>query len=83
MEAQLLSQSRVTMRQSLERGLEDLRDEYAGVLAPAIIEQCWSESLEELTSQARFTSFVPLLAQRRARQRLRSIAQRRSEHAPS
>jgi Protein of unknown function (DUF3562) len=71
------------MRQSWARGLEDLRDEYAGLLAPAIVEQCWRESLEELTSQARFTSFVPLLAQRRTRQRLRSIAQRQSEHTPS
>ena len=61
-------------RGHLERGLESLREQFAGTFSPETIERYLVESGEGL-SGARFKDFVPLLVHRFARERLRALAQ--------
>jgi arsenate reductase len=61
-------------RGHLERGIESLREQFAGTFSAETIERYVVESLESL-SGARFESFVPLLVHRFARERLRALAQ--------
>jgi arsenate reductase len=61
-------------RGHLERGIESLREQFAGTFSADTIERYVVESLESL-SGARFESFVPLLVHRFARERLRALAQ--------
>jgi arsenate reductase len=58
----------------LERGLDSLEDEFAGVFSRQTIERYMAESLEQL-SAARVREFVPLFVHRFARQRLRALGQ--------
>jgi arsenate reductase (thioredoxin) len=64
----------LSMRGRLERGIESLREQFAGTFSTETIERYVVESLEAL-SGARFDSFVPLLVHRFARERLRALAQ--------
>jgi protein-tyrosine-phosphatase len=64
----------VITRGHLERGLESLREEFAGVFSVETIERFMAESLESL-SGARFANFVPLFVHRFARERLRALGQ--------
>ena len=64
-------------RRRVERDFDALRAEFAGLLGPETVEQCLNDSLDRLTSTARVHNFVPLLAQRFARQQLRAVAQGR------
>jgi arsenate reductase (thioredoxin) len=61
-------------RGHLERGIETLREQFAGVFSVETIERYMVESLQAL-SGARFESFVPLLVHRFARERLRALGQ--------
>ena len=61
-------------RGHLERALNSLREEFAGTFSAETIERYVVESLEALAG-ARFGTFVPLLAHRFARERLRALAQ--------
>ena len=61
-------------RGHLERGIETLREQFAGIFSAETIERYMVESLQAL-SGARFESFVPLLVHRFARERLRALAQ--------
>jgi protein-tyrosine-phosphatase len=61
-------------RGHLERGLESLEDEFAGVFGPETIERYMAESVEGVGS-ARVKNFVPLFVHRFARERLRALAQ--------
>jgi protein-tyrosine-phosphatase len=61
-------------RTHLERGLEQLRDEFAGTFSSETIERYMAESMEKLGS-ARLRNFVPLFVHRFARQRLRALGQ--------
>ena len=61
-------------RGHLERGLESLREQFAGTFSSETIERYLVESVEGL-SGARFKDFVPLLVHRFARERLRALAQ--------
>ena len=61
-------------RGHLEKGLESLREEFAGTFSAETIERYLVESVEAL-SGARFKNFVPLLVHRFARERLRALAQ--------
>jgi arsenate reductase (thioredoxin) len=61
-------------RSHLEKGLESLREQFAGTFSAETIERYLVESVEGL-SGARFTNFVPLLVHRFARERLRALAQ--------
>ena len=61
-------------RGHLERGLEALEEEFAGVFGAETIEGYMAESLTEIGS-ARVQNFVPLFVHRFARERLRALAQ--------
>jgi arsenate reductase (thioredoxin) len=61
-------------RGHVERGIEDLVDEFRGVFSRETIDRYVHESLEQLPA-ARFTDFVPLLVHRFARERLRALGQ--------
>jgi len=57
----------LTIRTHLER-------EFAGVYGPETIERFLTDSVDQLLPQARITTFVPVLAERFARDRLRALA---------
>ena len=61
-------------REHLERGLADLRDEFAGTFSAETVERYMTESVASLGS-ARFQDFVPLFVHRFARERLRALGQ--------
>src|ERR687896_1911401 len=61
-------------RAHLEKGLEGLREEFAGTFSPETVERFMAESLEALGG-ARLKDFVPLFVHRFARERLRAFGQ--------
>ncbi len=61
-------------RGHLERGLESLEEEFAGIFGAETIERYMAESLTEIGA-ARVKDFVPLFVHRFARERLRALAQ--------
>src|SRR6266545_6687303 len=61
-------------RGHLERGLESLRSEFAGVFSAETVERYMAESLAALGG-ARLREFVPLFVHRFARERLRALGQ--------
>jgi arsenate reductase (thioredoxin) len=61
-------------RGHLEKGLERLRDEFAGTFSAETVERFMAESLEALCG-ARLKNFVPLFVHRFARERLRALGQ--------
>jgi arsenate reductase (thioredoxin) len=64
----------VTTRAHLEKGLQALESEFAGVFSAETIERHMAESLEAL-SGSRLKEFVPLFVHRFARERLRALGQ--------
>src|SRR5919106_2702889 len=63
-----------TTRGHIERGLDGLEEEFAGIFSRQTIERYVAESVEQL-SGARFKEFVPLFVHRFARDRLRALGQ--------
>jgi arsenate reductase len=61
-------------RGHIEKGLERLRDEFAGTFSAETVERFMAESLEALGG-ARLKNFVPLFVHRFARERLRALGQ--------
>ena len=61
-------------RGHLEKGLENLRDEFTGTFSAKTVERFMAESLEALGG-ARLKDFVPLFVHRFARERLRALGQ--------
>jgi arsenate reductase (thioredoxin) len=61
-------------RGHLEKGLEALREEFAGTFSAETVERYMAESLQSLGG-ARLTDFVPLFVHRFARERLRALGQ--------
>jgi arsenate reductase (thioredoxin) len=61
-------------RSHLEKGLEALEEEFAGIFGRETMERFMAESLTEL-GPARIKNFVPLFVHRFARERLRALAQ--------
>jgi arsenate reductase (thioredoxin) len=61
-------------RGHLERGLDKLRDEFAGTFSAETVERFMAESMEALEG-ARLRDFVPLFVHRFARERLRALGQ--------
>jgi arsenate reductase len=61
-------------RTHLEKGLEGLKHEFAGVFSPETIERFMAESAGALPA-ARVKNFVPLFVHRFARERLRALGQ--------
>ena len=53
---------------------ERLRSEFSGIVGPETVERLLADSFERLMSEARSRDFVLLLAERFARERLRSVA---------
>lgn len=64
----------LTERDYLQKAASRLRGEFSGTFATETIELVLSDSLERLSKQARVTSFVPLLAERFAKERLQAAA---------
>jgi arsenate reductase len=64
----------VITRNHLERGLESLTSEFAGVFSAETVERYMAESLTAL-SGTRLDDFVPLFVHRFARERLRALGQ--------
>ena len=61
-------------RRHVEKATESLAAEFAGVFAPETIDRYIVDSLDQLGS-ARFDDFLPVLAYRFARERLRALGQ--------
>ena len=61
-------------RAHLEKGLERLRDEFAGTFSAETVERFMAESLQALGG-VRVKDFVPLFVHRFARERLRALGQ--------
>ena len=59
---------------SLETANERLREEFVNYLPAATVDEAFHQSTDELTQVARVDNFVPLLAERRARERLMALA---------
>ena len=57
-------------RQQIHDSAHRLHGEFAGVFAEETIERVLYDSLDKLTHSARYTAFVPLLAERFTRERL-------------
>jgi arsenate reductase len=64
----------VITRGHLYRGLESLREEFAGIFSAETIERFMAESLDALR-HSRLKDFVPLFVHRFARERLRALGQ--------
>ncbi len=70
----------------IQRAAHRLRDEFAGTFGSETIERFIADSLDRLLPRARIVSYVPLLTERFARERLRALATvegRSSSSAPS
>ena len=61
-------------RGHLDKGLEKLREEFAGTFSAETVERFMAESMEAL-SGARLRDYVPLFVHRFARERLRALGQ--------
>jgi arsenate reductase len=64
----------VITRNHLEKGLESLEGEFAGIFSSETVERFVTESLEALRG-SRLKDFVPLFVHRFARERLRALGQ--------
>jgi arsenate reductase (thioredoxin) len=64
----------VITRNHLQKGLESLSAEFAGIFSPETVERFMTESLEAL-KDSRLKDFVPLFVHRFARERLRALGQ--------
>lgn len=60
----------------MDRAVAMLADEFIGVFAPETVERCVRDSYRQLAEEATVATYLPLLAQRFARERL--LAARRS-----
>jgi arsenate reductase (thioredoxin) len=60
-------------RQQLRQGAERLSHEFSGVVNTETIERYMSESLDKLSASAHISTWLPLLAERFARERLRAV----------
>jgi hypothetical protein len=61
------------LRRQLESAAVNLSREFAGKLPSEDVDRCLAEELEPFTD-ARVREFVPILAERRTRSRLRALA---------
>jgi arsenate reductase (thioredoxin) len=64
----------VITRNHLEKGLESLSGEFAGIFSAETVERFMTESLEAL-KDSRLKDFIPLFVHRFARERLRALGQ--------
>jgi protein-tyrosine-phosphatase len=66
---------------ALKTAAKNLGDDFAGTFAEETIELFLETSYDQFADRARFTHFLPLMAERFARQRLRALARVEGEHA--
>ncbi len=60
-------------RRSLARANARLREEFVNVVSADKVDETFRRSTDELEQRARIDNFVPLLAERRARERLTAL----------
>lgn len=61
-------------RIALKRAAANLADEFGGIYGAETIERFLASSFDQFSSRSTITKFLPLLAERFARQRLRALA---------
>ena len=66
---------------ALKTAAKNLGDEFDGVFSTETIELFLRNSYDQFAGRARFTNFLPLMAERFARQRLRALAKVEGKHA--
>ena len=66
----------VKLQRQLENAAVSLSQEFAGSVSSEDVDRCLSEELQPFTD-ARVRDFVPILAERRTRSRLRGLDQAR------
>lgn len=66
----------VKLQKQLENAAVSLSQEFAGSVSSEDVDRCLSEELQPFTD-ARVRDFVPILAERRTRSRLRGLGQAR------
>lgn len=62
-------------RETVARVAECLADEFSGVFSPGTVERFVGESFTQLAGAAEIPTFLPVLTERFARERLRALAQ--------
>ena len=67
-------------RYALTSAARNLGEQFAGVFGPETIERFLHSSYDQFTETATVPTFLPLLAERFARQRLRALAQVEGHH---
>jgi protein-tyrosine-phosphatase len=63
----------IEQRLQIRQGAERLTQYFAGVLNAETIERCMTDSLDQLAQTARLPNWLPLLAERFAKERLRAL----------
>jgi hypothetical protein len=66
--------SRVTNDDAETRASDHLRNEFAGVFPAETVDDVFRSTRAELAAAARVHNFVPMLAERRTRERLSALA---------
>jgi protein-tyrosine-phosphatase len=59
---------------AIRTATKNLREEFEGVFAPETVELFLTTSFDQFADRAKFTNFIPLMAERFARQRLKALA---------
>ena len=67
-------------RLAMKTAAKNLRGEFEGTFAVETIELFLSTSYDQFADRAKFTNFLPLMAERFARQRLRALARVEGKH---
>jgi arsenate reductase len=65
---------------ALKTAAHNLRDQFAGTFSVETIERFLQTSYDQFADRARFTNFLPLMAERFARQRLTALARVEGKH---
>ena len=68
-------------QQIVGRATRNVAGEFVGTVGPETVERCVADSLAHLASTATVSSFLPVLAERFARERLRALVKVRVEGA--
>ncbi len=70
-------------RLALKTATKNLIDDFEGIFGPETIELFLTTSYDQFADRARITTFLPLMAERFARQRLRALAKVEGKHDDS
>ena len=70
----MTSELTIAQRHLVGTATSRLKDEFAGVFAPETIERFIADSLDQMLSNARLTTFVPIFVERFTRYRLHALA---------